>query len=74
MVDFFALLLFCFVSFLSLSYYLFKPSNYIIVIITVLQLCLLILQLQVFLRNQDGESSKQGIQAACSILIHHVEW
>ena len=34
----------------------------------------LILHPQVFLRNQVGESSKQGIQVAWSSPIHHVKW
>ena len=34
----------------------------------------LILPLQLFLRNQVGESSKKGIQAAWSTPIHHVKW
>ena len=34
----------------------------------------LILPLQLFLRNQVGESSKQGIQAVWSTLIHHFKW
>ena len=37
-------------------------------------LCWLVLPLQLFLRNQVGESSKQGIQAAWSTPIHHVKW
>ena len=32
------------------------------------------LPLQLFLRNQVGESSKQGIQTARSTPIHHVKW
>ena len=39
-----------------------------------MQLCLLILLIQVFLRNQIGESSKQGIQATWSTPIYHDEW
>ena len=34
----------------------------------------LILPLQLFLRNQVGEGSKQGIQAAWSTPNHHVKW
>ena len=34
----------------------------------------LILPLQLFLRNQVGEGSKQGIKAAWSTPIHHVKW
>ena len=37
-------------------------------------LCWLILTFQLFLRNQVGESSKQGIQAAWSTPIYHVMW
>ena len=37
-------------------------------------LCSLILPLQLFLRNQLGESSKQEIQAPWSTPIHHVKW
>ena len=39
-----------------------------------LLLCWLILPLQVFTRNQVGESSKQGIQAAWSAPINHLKW
>ena len=53
------------------------PTTYLSLVITLLllllQLCLLILPLWVFLRNQVGESSKQGIQAAWSTPIHHVK-
>ena len=53
------------------------PTTYISLVITLLllllQLCLLILPLWVFLRNQVGESSKQGIQAACSTPIDHIK-
>ena len=35
-------------------------------------LCWLILPLQLFLRNQVGESSKEGIQTAWSTLIYHI--
>ena len=34
----------------------------------------LVLPVQLFLRNQVGEISKQGIQAAWFTLIHHVKW
>ena len=34
----------------------------------------LILPVQLFLGNQVGESSKQGIQTAWSTPIHHVKW
>ena len=37
-------------------------------------LCWLILPLQLFLRNQVRENSKQRIQAAWSTPIHHVKW
>ena len=37
-------------------------------------LCWLILPLQLFLRNQVGESSKQGIQAVWSTSIHLFKW
>ena len=70
---------------MSPSYYLFKSNNYIITttIIDLLSLLWwlllqllfwLILLVQLFLRNQVGESSKQGIQAAWSTPIHHVKW
>ena len=66
------------ISFFS-SFHL--PTTYLSLVITLLlllllllQLCLLILPLWVFLRNQVGESSKQGIQAAWSTPIHHVKW
>ena len=53
------------------------PTSYLTLVITLLllllQLCLLILPLRVFLRNQAGESSKQGIQAAWSTPIPHVK-
>ena len=53
------------------------PTTYISLVITLLllllQLCLLILPLWVFLGNQVGESSKQGIQAACSTPIDHIK-
>ena len=52
------------------------PTTYLSLVITLLllllQLCLLILPLWFFLRNQVGESSKQGIQAAWSTSIHHI--
>ena len=54
------------------------PTTYLSLVITLLllllQLCLLILPLWVFLRNQVGESSKQEIQAVWSTFIHHVKW
>ena len=70
---------------MSSSKYLFKSNNYIITIIFIVLLsflCLFLLQLlfwlilpvELFLRNQVGESSKQGIQAAWSTPIHHVNW
>ena len=61
--------------FFSFSFHL--PTTYLSLIITLLllllQLCLLILPLWMFLRNQVGESSKQGIQTAWSTPIHHVK-
>ena len=71
--------------YLSSSYYLFKSNNYIITTIIIVLLSLLwllllqllfwlILPVELFLRNQVGESSKQGIQAAWSTPIHHVKW
>ena len=39
-----------------------------------LLLCWLILPLQLFLRNQVGQSSKQGIQTVWSTPIHHFKW
>ena len=70
---------------MSSSYYLFKSNNYIITTIIIVLLSLLwllllqllfwlILPVELFLRNQVGESSKQGIQAAWSTPIHHVKW
>ena len=70
---------------MSSSNYLFKSNNYIITTIIIVLLSLLwllllqllfwlILPVELFLRNQVGESSKQGIQAACSTPIHHVKW
>ena len=70
---------------MSSSNYLFKSNNYIITTIIIVLLSLLwllllqllfwlILPVQLFLRNQVGESSKQGIQAAWSTPIHHVKW
>ena len=70
---------------LSSSYYLFKSNNYIITTIFIVLLSLLwllllqllfwiILPVQLLLRNQMGESSKQGIQVAWSTSIHHVKW
>ena len=54
------------------------PTTYLSLAITLLvlllQLCLLILSLWVFLRNQLGESSKQGIEVAWCTPIHHVKW
>ena len=38
-----------------------------VIIITV------VISVELFLRNQVGESSKQGIQAAWSTRIHHVK-
>ena len=43
-------------------------------LLLLLQLCLLTLPLQVFLRNQVGQSSKQRIQEAWSTTIHHIKW
>ena len=60
--------------FFSSSFYLFKLSNYVMLLLSLLQLCLLILPFQAFLRNQVGESSKQGIRVAWSTLIHQVKW
>ena len=71
-VLFIYFLYFCFFYSLSSSYNLFKFRNYIITII--ITICLLILPLQVFLRNQVRESSKQRIQGAWSTSIHHVKW
>ena len=80
---YFWLFLFFFFSFLSSSYYLqfpffllfFQLSIYFsLVIILLLQICWLILPLQVFLRNHVGKNSKQEIQVAWSTLIHHVKW
>ena len=70
---------------MSSSYYLFKSNNYIITIIIIVLLSLLwllllqllfwlILPVELFLRNQVGESSKQGIEAAWSTPIPHVKW
>ena len=70
---------------MSSSYYLFKSNNYIITIITVLLSLLwlllllrllfwLILPIELFLGNQVGDSSKQGIQAVWSTPIYHVNW
>ena len=67
----------CFCSFLF-PYFFYLPTSYlslvVILLLLLLQLCLLILPLWVFLRNELGESSKQGIQAAWSTPIHHVKW
>ena len=74
-----------FLFYLSSSYYLFKFNNYIItsIIIVLLSLLLLLLLLllfwlilpvQLFFKNQVGESSKQGIQAPWSTPIHRVNW
>ena len=79
-IDIFVLyifLYFCF--FCCCCVFLFPlPTSYLTLVITLLllllQLCLLILPLRVFLRNQAGESSKQGIQAAWSTPIPHVKW
>ena len=58
------------VIFLFFSIYL---SLVIALLLLLLQLCLLILLLWVFLRNQMGESSKQGIQVAWYTPIYHVK-
>ena len=70
---------------MSSSYFSFKSNNYIITTIIIVLLSLLsillllqflfwlILPVQLFLRNQVGESSKQGIQAAWSTPIYHVK-
>ena len=62
-------------NFFFFSFHL--PTTYLSLVITslllLLQLCLLILPLWVFLKNQVGESSKQGIQVAWSTPIHHVK-
>ena len=58
-------------------YFHFFPiylSIVIALLLLLLQLYLLILPLWVFLRNQVGESSKQGIQAGWSTPIYHVKW
>ena len=57
--------LFCLSSF----YYLFMPSNYIITII----IAIMFINITVtgILEKSSGESSKQGIQAACSTPLHH---
>ena len=70
---------------MSSSYYLFKCNSFIITTIILVLLSLLwllllqflfwlILLVQLFLRNQVAESSKQGIQAAWSTPIHYVKW
>ena len=70
----------CCYFFPSFSLFLFSihPNTYLSLVITLLllllQLCLLILPLWVFLRNQVGQSSKQGIQEGWSTPIHHVKW
>ena len=69
--------IFVFLVFLLLFFFFPLPNSYLTLVITLLllllQLCLLILPLTVFLRNQAGESSKQGIQAAWSTPIPHVK-
>ena len=62
---------------MSSSYYLFTVIIDLLSLLWWLLLQLLfwlILPVQLFLRNQVGESSKQGIQAAWSTPIHHVKW
>ena len=71
---------------MSSSYYLLKSNSFIITTIIIALLSLLwlllllqllfwwILPVQLFLRNQVGESSKSGIQAAWSTPIHHATW
>ena len=70
---------------MSSSNYLFKSNNYIITTIIIVLLSLLwllllqllfwlILPVELFLKNQVGESSKQGIQVAWSTPIYHVKW
>ena len=71
---------------MSSSYYLLKSKSFIITTIIIALLSLLwlllllqllfwlILPVQLFLRNQVGESSKSGIQAAWSTPIHHATW
>ena len=61
----------------AVIFFLLSPhfflTTYLTLVITLLllllKLCLLILPLCMFLRNQVGESSKQGIQAALSTLF-----
>ena len=70
---------FCCCYFFSFFFSFFHfPITYLSLVITslltLLQLCSLILQFWVFLRNQVGESSKQEIQAAWSTPIHNVKW
>ena len=69
---------FCCCYFFSFFFSFFHfPITYLSLVITslltLLQLCSLILQFWVFLRNQVGESSKQEIQAAWSTPIHNVK-
>ena len=69
----------------KIYFYLFESNNCIITTVIIVLLSLLwllllqllfwlILPVELFLRNQVGESSKQRIQLAWSTPIHHVKW
>ena len=72
----FALYIFCiFVFFLFIYLSIIYLSLVIILLLLLLlQLYWLILSLQVFLRNEVWQSSKQGIQTVCPNSINHVKW
>ena len=63
--------IFPFFSFIFLPFFLILP---ITLLLSLLQLCLLILPLQVFLRNPMEEKFKQRIKVAWSTPIHDVKW
>ena len=76
--DFFIFVLFIFCILVVFFLFFHLPNIYLSLVITsllsvLLQLCWSILPLQVFSKNQVGESCKQGIQAVCSTPIHYVK-
>ena len=66
--------LFFFFSLSLSSYYLFKPSNYTITFYIIIKLCLLLLPLQVFLRNQVRRVPSKEFKRHGLPPIHHIKW
>ena len=78
LIMIFFMCMFFLLSFFSVFFPYYLPTTYLSLVITLLLLLLqlfsLLLPMQVFLRNQVVESSKQEIQASWSIPIHHIKW